>query len=128
MGRSVLAVLAGAVAWSVLWVASARAVAALVPGAIASDGSAGAPGVNLFFLGLSVVYSVGAGYLTAAVARRNELAHTAALGVLQLALGMYFEVSTWQLAPVWYHLSFLVLLLPGNMAGGMLRARAAASA
>jgi len=123
MGRSLLAVLAGAITWSVLWVASAQVVAALVPGAIAPDGSAATPAVNVFFLVLSVVYSLVAGYLTALIARRREVAHTLALGVVQLALGIYFEASSWALAPLWYHLGFLVLLVPANVGGGWLRMR-----
>jgi len=46
------------------------------------------------------------------------------LGVLQLAIGISFEVSYWAMLPVWYHLVFLALLLPGNVLGGAVRRQA----
>jgi hypothetical protein len=38
-----------------------------------------------------------------------------------LLMGIGFEVSAWQLTPVWYHLVFLVLLVPAVLYGGRLR-------
>jgi hypothetical protein len=35
-----------------------------------------------------------------------------------LVLGIGFEVSYWAMLPVWYHLAFLALLIPGNVVGG----------
>jgi hypothetical protein len=37
--------------------------------------------------------------------------------VLQLGLGIFFQAQYWQLMPLWYHLPFLALLLPGNVYG-----------
>ena len=41
---------------------------------------------------------------------------------LQLALGLFFEVTGWALLPVWYHIVFLVLIVPAVVWGGELRA------
>ena len=62
--------------------------------------------------------TIAAGYVTGLTAARNALKHAWALGVAQLALGIFFEVSYWNLLPVWYHLVFLALLIPGNVFGG----------
>jgi hypothetical protein len=108
--------------WSVLWVATIQAITALSPASFTPAGAATSAGVNATFLALSVVYSILAGYVTAAIARGGVWPPLIALGVLQLALGLFFELTSWDLAPVWYHLSFLALLIPGNLAGGWLRA------
>ncbi len=61
--------------------------------------------------------------MTARVARRAELRHALALGVVQLIIGILVQVQYWQVMPLWYHLSFLSLLLPGTVLGGRWRAR-----
>lgn len=123
MVRSVVSVLAGAATWSVLWISSNLGLQAAFPAIVRPEERLEHVPMLLTFIVLSVVFSVGAGYVTAAVARRNEVGHAFALGVLQLALGIGFEVSYWDLLPVWYHLVFLALLIPGNVYGGMLRLR-----
>ena len=123
MGRSIGAVLAGSAVWSVLWVVTAQAVMSLSPSSMTAQGGAANAGVSAMFLAFSVVYSILAGYVTATIARGRAWPHVMALGVLQLALGLFFELTSWNLSPVWYHLTFLALLIPGNLAGGWLRTR-----
>lgn len=43
------------------------------------------------------------------------------LVIVQLGLGIFAEVSYWNMTPVWYHLTFLVLVVPATVLGGMLR-------
>jgi hypothetical protein len=64
-----------------------------------------------------------AGYLTAAVASIRPMPAVWALAVLQLVLGIGFEASAWSLTPVWYHVVFLLLIMPATVYGGRLRAR-----
>ena len=123
MMRSIGAVLAGAVLWTVLWLGSTSALVAAMPDRLVPTEPLTETPLLLLYIGMSVVFSVAAGWLTAAVARSRPIGHAFALGVLQLALGIGFEASAWDLTPVWYHLVFLVLLLPGNVAGGWLRAQ-----
>ena len=44
-----------------------------------------------------------------------------ALGILQLVLGLAVTVGAYASAPLWYHLVFLALLIPGNVIGARLR-------
>jgi len=69
----------------------------------------------------SIIISIVAGYVTALIAKRKVIAHTIALGILQIAVGIFFQSKSWSLLPIWYHLSFLTLLLPCNVLGGFLR-------
>jgi hypothetical protein len=124
-GRNVLAVVAGVVLWSVLWVGGAQVAALMGAGDVAGQ-SVTRTGALLGYIAFSVVLSVLAGYTTASAAggSRMRAVHIAA-GVL-LLLGIGFEVSAWHLTPVWYHLVFLVLLVPAVVYGGRLRDSAAA--
>lgn len=127
MLRSVLAVLAGVVTWSVLWIGSNAGLAAAFPDIVRPEEPLTHVPMLVTYVLLSLIFSVAAGYVTAVAAGRDEVGHTLALGVLQLALGIYFEASYWDLLPVWYHLVFLALLIPGNVYGGVLRQRRRAS-
>ncbi len=122
MGRSILSVIAGVVLWSVLWIATGAALAALFPDIIVPEQYVGHLGMLLTYLAASIIYSIAAGYLTGTVAARDHVKHGVALGVVLLALGIYFESTYWDLLPVWYHLTFLALLIPGNVAGAAWRA------
>lgn len=123
MLRSIASIVAGAVVWAVLWVGSSAGLATALPHIIQPGVRLENVSVLVLYIVLSVIFSIGAGYVTAMVAKRKEIAHTLALGLLQLALGIYFELSYWELLPVWYHLVFLVLLIPGNVSGGYIRMR-----
>ena len=125
-GRNVLAVVAGVVLWSVLWVGGAQVAALMGAGVDVAGQSVTRTGALLGYIAFSVVLSVLAGYTTASAAggSRMRAVHIAA-GVL-LLLGIGFEVSAWHLTPVWYHLVFLVLLVPAVVYGGRLRDNAAA--
>lgn len=121
MLRSVLSIIAGASVWAVLWVLSNVGLANAAPEQIREGFPVDSPGVLLTLLLLSVMFSVIAGFITAAVADRKEISHVLALGALQLSLGIYFQTQAWDLMPLWYHLTFLALLIPGNVAGGWFR-------
>jgi len=122
MWLSILSVLAGAALWTVLWLPFTRLMQVAFPDIVIPEQYLGHVPILLAFIAASVVFSVAAGYLTALVARSKPVHHSFALGVLQLALGIGFEASYWASMPVWYHLVFLALLLPGNVWGGVLRA------
>ena len=128
MLRSILAVIAGNIVWTILWLAMNGILAGIHPQI--ADGKTRIESVSLlvFILVYSVVISVVAGYITALIARRNEIAHTVALGILQLAMGIFFQSQAWNLLPIWYHLSFLILLIPGNIIGGLIRQKQTPSA
>ncbi len=121
MLRSVLSVIAGSAIWTVLWLTSNQAILAALPGYFRPDGTTDSTGVLLLILVLSVIYSVIAGFVTAAVAARSEMRHALALGILQLIFGIIAQSQFWDVMPLWYHLIFLALLIPGNLAGGKLR-------
>jgi hypothetical protein len=122
MVRSILAVIAGSALWTVLWLGSNAILAAIIPQQVKASRIESVP-VLLLILVLSVIFSILAGYVTAQLAKRKEMAHTFALGVLQLAMGIAAQLANFEALPLWYHISFLLLLIPGNLFGGLLQSR-----
>lgn len=121
MVRSTLAVLAGVVLWGVLWIPGNMAIGAIFPGYLAPGEPVTNTTVLIISLVLSVVLSVLAGFVTGAIARSNRARHGLALGVVQLAIGIFVQLGYWDLMPLWYHIPFLALLIPGNVWGATRR-------
>ena len=121
MMRPVLAVIAGFAAWSAAWNIAGATSFALVPGAYDEDRIMNSTAVLLVFLVLSFAFSVGSGFLTAIIARAHSMKPAWALGVLLLATGIFFQIQYWDLMPLWYHIPFLGLLVPGAVLGARLR-------
>ena len=126
MKRIVLAVIAGFALWSVLWLVVNASSAALAPGAFNEDGTTDSATVLLVVLILSIACSVGSGVLTAAIARTPSLGPAWVLGGLLLAVGVFFQVQYWDAMPLWYHIPFLALLIPGTLIGARFRSNKAA--
>ena len=121
MVRNILSVLAGFAVWTVLWLTSNAAVAAALPSAFGEDGATNSAGILVLFLVLSVVFSIVAGYLCVMLAREKPMRLALILGVLLLAVGIFVQIQLWDLMPVWYHLIFLALLIPGVLLGAKRR-------
>ena len=122
-GRATAAVVAGAAVWAILWAGGTQASMAALPDILAPNQPITHTGILLGYIAYSVVLSLLAGYVTAAVAGVNPMPAVWSLAVLQLALGIFFEISYWSLMPAWYHLIFLALLVPATVYGGTIRAR-----
>ena len=123
VGRTIIAVLAGAAVWAVLWIGGTQAAAAAFPHLLVAGQPVTHIGALVGLLIYSLPLSVLAGYVTAAVAVGNRMRAVWGLAILQLALGIIVETSSWHLTPVWYHLVFLALIIPATVYGGTLRVR-----
>jgi hypothetical protein len=118
----ILAVVAGFVLWSILWIAAGQIVQAVNPEAFGPDGaSVDSDGILVLFLVVAAVISVLAGWVAALLGKERGRRAVMILAVLLLATGLAFEIGGWGLAPAWYHLIFLGLLVPLTVAGGNLR-------
>ncbi len=132
MGRIILGVVVGFIAWSIIWVGGNEVLASLSPdwyGAYKLQFEKAAFNKTPFdadssFLILNVIRSMVTSLLSAylAVFVANEYRRTTLfLGILLLITGIYFESTYWDQMPLWYHLTFLALLIPMSMAGGYLK-------
>ncbi|MCB0063410.1 MAG: hypothetical protein KDE19_14915 [Caldilineaceae bacterium] len=121
MIRLGLAVIAGFVLWSALWLGGSALVRAFFADAVAGDGSVSDRRLLLLLLLLALIASIGAGYLALLVAQATGLRAAWILGVLLLVVGIGVQSQYWAVLPLWYHLNFLILLLPATLLGGWLR-------
>lgn len=125
MLRSVLAVVVGFAAWSALWLGGDVAVRGAWPEAYPANFPETPMTATMPLaatLALSVLCSLAAGWLAAALGRRRAGA-VWALALLLLAFGIAVQISTWSALPLWYHLPFLALLVPVCVFGGRLADR-----
>jgi len=132
MLKIVLGVIAGFVAWSILWVGSDQVLMTVSPMwygahqlkfalAMANQEPFNADSTILVMhVVRSIIISIMSGFLAAFIAGENRRAPLA-LGVLLLLFGLMVEVMVWSYLPVWYHLLFLALLIPMTVLGGKLK-------
>ncbi|HEX8367115.1 MAG TPA: hypothetical protein VF604_00985 [Pyrinomonadaceae bacterium] len=132
MLRIVLGASVGFIVWSVLWVGSDALFSAISPGSYGKNLSELEAAVNnkttftadstilIIALVRSVIFSIISGFIAALIAKENTKS-TLALGVLLLLFGIYIQSIFWNYAPLWYHIPFLVLLIPMAILGGKLR-------
>jgi len=72
-------------------------------------------------LGIGAVATLAAGWVAATITRRSTLA-TLLPGVVLLAGFIPQHVALWEKFPIWYHLTFLLSLIPLAFVGGKLEA------
>jgi len=113
MGRSVLAVLAAPVVWGLVMLPVDFLLQLVFP-----DAHVALPTTYLIVnLIASVGYSVVAGAVSAWIAGRRAVAHGVGAGLALFAVGLMVQLPAWDLLPIWYHLGFLVMLVPACVAG-----------
>jgi len=132
MVRIILAIIVGFIVWSLLWVGSDMILMSALPDwygkhhkeleAAVTNKTAFMSDSVILLIGLirSVIFSIICGFLAALIAKEN-VKSTLGLGVLLLAFGIFIQSVYWNYAPLWYHLSFLILLIPMTVLGGKLK-------
>jgi len=128
--RIILGVIAGFIAWLIVWVGVEKIIAAVWPAfgvhqkafeeAIKNGGQFTADtGALLTHIVMGSIVSVISGALAALIAGENSRAPLF-VGILLLAMGVMKAVMSWQYVPIWYHVIFTAMLLPLAVIGGKL--------
>ena len=120
IGRSVGAVLVGAITGIVLSIGTDMALRAA--GVFPPLGQPMAGALFLLATAYRTVYGVAGSYIAARLAPHRPMAHALALGVLGTAVSIVGVVATWnsgpELGPKWYPLALVALGMPQSWAGG----------
>lgn len=131
MLRIILGVIVGFIVWSILWVGSDAVFSIISPdwGKTSEDFRAAVENnipyaldskILIILLIKSVITSIISGFVTAFIARENAKS-TFGLGVFLLIFGIFIQSVHWNYMPLWYHIPFLLLLIPMTILGGKLR-------
>jgi hypothetical protein len=130
MVRIILGVIVGFIVWSLLWIGSDAIFSVISPdwGKTSADFRAAienktpyalSSAVLITLLVKSIIISIISGFVAALIARENTKS-TLGLGILLLLFGIFIQAVYWNYMPLWYHIPFLVLLIPMTILGGKL--------
>ncbi len=132
MIRIILAVIAGFLAWSILWVGSEQVLSAVFvdwfgahqiafeKATFNKEPFTADTTILIFNVFRGIVVSIVSGYLAALIAGENKKS-TLTLGILLLAFGLFIVSMTWSIIPLWYHVVFSAMLIPMTILGGKLK-------
>lgn len=120
MVRLIIAVVVGFIFWTVLFLGNNALISTAFPQFFNRDGSTDSNGMLVLILVLSVVFSLLSGWVAGRIAQVRAMGAGIVLGLLLLAVGIFVQMQYWHLMPLWYHLSFLILLLPATVMGARL--------
>jgi hypothetical protein len=122
MEKKALGVIAGLVVWIAVTTVAGVIIRAAWPAyASVADAMTFTLPMMIARLGIGAVATVAAGWVAATVTRRSRLA-TLLPGVVLLAGFIPQHIMLWEKFPVWYHLTFLLSLIPLAFLGGKLEA------
>ena len=120
MKRSVLACLAGLVTWIVVVMVINRGLRLSLPNYTAAEQTLQFTlGMKWARLLMAIVTSVVAGAITGWISRSSRWAPLI-LGSVVLAMFLPAHISIWSKFPVWYHLTFLLTIIPAMLVGALL--------
>ncbi len=123
MSQSLAAIVVGYLTLAVATAAKFFAVKWFFPEVLPAPGEDVFPDTAwlLALLGSDIGLMIGAGYVTAVIARRAPIAHTVALGAVIGALGLVWMFVFWGWMPLWYQVVLVSIALPAAATGGALR-------
>jgi hypothetical protein len=121
VARSILGVIVGYAVWTVIWLGGNAIFFGSILARVANGESFTALGPLLGVIALSVACSVAAGVSAAFVAKERASVAVLVTAVLLLLTGIAVQSGMWRLLPLWYHATFLALIVPVCMMGGRLR-------
>ena len=128
MGRAIGGVIAAFVLWTILWLGFNQLAAAALPGIIVTGEPLTHTGVLVAFIIYSASISLVAGFVCAAVKQQSPMKTVWVFALIQLAIGIFVEYTYWDLMPAWYHIVFVLLIVPATVWGGSMKKEASAAA
>lgn len=120
MWKPILGVVLGFLLWSSLWVGGNQLFAAISPNNFEiADSQTPVTSALIVLVMHSLVCSLAAGALARWLSGGN-MAPVWVLGGLLLGVGIAVEMAWWTQLPLWYHILFLLLLMPLTLTGAWL--------
>jgi hypothetical protein len=112
MIMSIVAVVAGYITWTVIFLGGSAGVRAAMASTHDVAGYSRDVSTLLVYLVLSMIASAAAGFVAAKISKVKVRRDTMILAAALLATGIPVQLSAWDLLPIWYNVAFLLLLAP----------------
>ena len=123
MKRSILACLAGLLTWIVVVTVVNSGLRLSLPNYTAAEQALQFTlGMKWARLLMAIVTSVVAGAVTGGISRSSRWAPLV-VGSVVLAMFVPVHIAIWSKFPVWYHLTFLLTIIPAVLVGALLPPR-----
>lgn len=120
MKRCILACLAGFFTWMVVATVINRVLRLSLPNYTAAEHTLQFTlGMKWARLLMAIVTSMAAGAVTSWISRSTRWVPLIVGGVV-LAMFLPVHIAMWNKFPVWYHLTFLLTIIPSVLVGGLL--------
>ena len=120
MKRFILACLAGLLTWAIVVTVINRVLRLSLPNYTAAEQTLQFTlGMKWARLLMAIVTSVLAGAVTGWISRPSRWAPLI-VGSVVLAMFLPFHIAIWSKFPVWYHLTFLLTIIPAVLVGALL--------
>jgi len=120
MLRAIVGVIVGYVIWTVLWLGGNAFLFGSITAAVEAGERYTSVGPLIAVILLSIVCSLAAGVSAAAIARERARPVVLVMAALLLVTGVAVQINVWPLMPLWYHLTFLILIMPVCVVAGRL--------
>lgn len=131
MVRIFLGIIVGYIIWSILWIGTDAVFSAASADwarkstdfreAVANNIPYTPDSMILIVLLIkSAIITIISGFVAALIARENSKS-TIILGLLLLISGIFVQMMHWNYMPLWYHIPFLLMLIPLTILGGKLK-------
>jgi len=121
--RSILACLAGLLTWIVVVTVVNGGLRLSLPNYTAAEQALQFTlGMKWARLLMAIVTSVVAGAVTGGISRSSRWAPLV-VGSVVLAMFVPVHIAIWSKFPMWYHLTFLLTIIPAVLVGALLRPR-----
>ncbi|MCA2992479.1 hypothetical protein [Gemmatimonas sp.] len=123
MIRSIVAVVTGFALIALLSIGTDLALMSAMPSLFEADGSTTSTTVLLLSIGYVGLYATLGCYLCARLAPDRPMGHALGLGALGLVFNVVGMVARWDMAPAWFHLVSVALVMVWAWLGGRMRTR-----
>ncbi len=121
MLRIISGVVVGFIVWTIIRLRGNDLAITIEPGMAPNADFSNVPtSFVIILLVLSLISSLAAGFVAVLISREH-FKTTLILGGLLLLVGIFFQAMAWSILPLWYHLLFLISLIPMTILGGRLR-------
>ncbi len=116
--RIILAVLTGWLLYGIVWNLVGLALSSIFSGTFVLGEPLSDTTTLVVYLIASIPVSILAGFAAARVGVAHAGTAVKALAAVNLVTGIIVQASAWNLLPTWWHILFILFIVPATMYGG----------